>query len=564
MNYSKISGLIACKMAMLLAFMFAACSEDVGPSPLAHEGGYTEETATLENIKVVAFAKLYETKADENDSTKVKLVSSVPVGSIVRMSELDSVNFSTTGLVYYSKSKDATGVFGFDSVSLKSPYVMLELSPYECGEGYDMMGQNREWVEGCTIDGVPHVVYSLIVDLRKSKNVGINVVTTIETKRFLSLISLGMNFEDAKRQSESEILNAFGIHGVPYRFDKAVSEENQDEILFASYVVGFAPRTESGLANAFAKVGSFNAVPDIKKSFIEKIVSWFDDEWVGDGVKVRLHDFMHNFMASLWDVDPCTAENEGKNVEFSYDKHRNINFICRNEDWSYLIYYVVPDSIGAVFDQMTDSRDGSKYKTVTYNVKGGTQTWLAENLKYNSAEGFYFWNEAMNLPDSVALVSYEDCIDEGNSYTNCDRMQPEKSNLDYEKLWAITDSVKAAGKTYQGICPDGWHLPDANEWKKLRDYVNEKINARSLNGRVDMMAIAGFGESDKKKGNKYAVKIDSTFDGVEARDIEKSTIISVYSNGSQWSYVSRKAKYNRNQMDVYLGKNEVLVRCVKD
>ena len=45
MNYSKFSGLIACKMAMLLAFMFAACSEDVGNSPLAHEGGYTEEQA---------------------------------------------------------------------------------------------------------------------------------------------------------------------------------------------------------------------------------------------------------------------------------------------------------------------------------------------------------------------------------------------------------------------------------------------------------------------------------------------------------------------------------------
>ena len=563
MNYSKISGLIACKLAMLLAFMFAACSEDVGPSPLAHEGGYTEETATLENIKVVAFARMFESKIDENDSTKIKLVSSVAPGSIVRMSELDSVNFSATGLVYYSQSKDAAGEFSFDSVSLKSPYVMLELSPYECGDWYDMVGQNREWVEGCTINGVPHVVYSLIVDLRKSKNVGINVVTTIETKRFLSLISLGMSFEDAKRQSESEILNALGMHGVPYRFDKAVSEENQDEILFASYVVGFAPRTESGLANAFAKVGSFNAVPDIKKGLIEKIVSWFDDEWVGDGVKVRLHDFMHNFMASLWDVDPCTAENEGKNVEFSYDKHRNISFVCKNEDWSYLIYYVVPDSIGAVFGQMMDSRDGSEYKTVTYNVKGGSQTWLAENLKYNSADGFYFWNEAVNLPDSIALFSYEDCIDE-YSYTNCDRLQAEKSNLDYERLWAITDSVKAAGKTYQGICPDGWHLPDANEWKTLREYVEEKVNARSLDYHADVMAIAGFGESDKKNGNKYAVKIDSTFDGVNNSDLVKSTVISIYSNGAKWVYVSRKAKYDPEQAKTYLGKNEVFVRCVKD
>ena len=563
MNYSKIGRLIACKMAMLLAFMFAACSEDVGQSPLAHEGGYTEEQASLENIKVVAFARMFGTKTDENDSTKVKLVSSVAPGSIVRMSELDSVNFSTTGLVYYSQSKDTSGVFSFDSVSLKSPYVMLELSPYECGEWFDLTDQNREWVEGCTINGVPHVVYSLIVDLRKSKNVGINVVTTIETKRLLSLISQGMNFEDAKHQSEGEILSAFGIHGAPYRFDEAVSQENQDEILFAGYVVGFAPRTEIGLANAFAKVGSFNAVPDLKKGLVEGIVRWFDAEWIGDDVKVRLRNLMHNFMASLWNLNTCSAENEGYSTELSYDEHRNINFVCSNSSWSYLIHYVVPDSVGAALGEMTDSRDGVKYKTVTYNIDSSTQTWLAENLKYKSADGYYTWQGTMNLPDSVALIPYEDCIEE-DSYTNCDRLQAEKSNLDYERLWAITDSVKASGKTYQGVCPDGWHLPDANEWKKLRDYVEGKINARLLDYGVDMMAIAGFGESDKKNGNKYAVKIDSTFDGINNSDLVKSTIISVYSKDSEWAYISRKARYDRDRTEKYLGKNEVSVRCLKD
>lgn len=43
MNYSKFSGLVACKMAMLLAFMFAACSDEPSVSPLTQDGGYTEE-----------------------------------------------------------------------------------------------------------------------------------------------------------------------------------------------------------------------------------------------------------------------------------------------------------------------------------------------------------------------------------------------------------------------------------------------------------------------------------------------------------------------------------------
>ena len=42
MNYSKISGQFVCKMAMLLAFVFAACSEDNSPMNGAH-GGAAEE-----------------------------------------------------------------------------------------------------------------------------------------------------------------------------------------------------------------------------------------------------------------------------------------------------------------------------------------------------------------------------------------------------------------------------------------------------------------------------------------------------------------------------------------
>jgi hypothetical protein len=42
MNYSKISGQFVCKMAMLLAFMFAACSETNSGNGVA--GGTVEET----------------------------------------------------------------------------------------------------------------------------------------------------------------------------------------------------------------------------------------------------------------------------------------------------------------------------------------------------------------------------------------------------------------------------------------------------------------------------------------------------------------------------------------
>ena len=74
---------------------------------------------------------------------------------------------------------------------------------------------------------------------------------------------------------------------------------------------------------------------------------------------------------------------------------------------------------------MTDTRDGKKYKT----VKIGDQTWMAENLKYEVEK------------------------------SECQRCR-------YGRLYTWNDA--------QRICPDGWHLPDYGEWKKLLDYSSKK------------------------------------------------------------------------------------------
>ena len=558
MYYSKFVRQVACKMALLLAFIFAACSND---------GGYTEETAFLENIKVVAQARRFEPVIIDSlfDSSATRLISSVFPGSIIRMSELDSITFQTTGAVYYSRSEDSTGVFSFDNISLNSPYVMLELSSPDCA--YNEAEEKIAWADVCYVNDVHYIPYSLIVDLRESRNVCINVVTTIVTGRMLTLMSQGTSFEDAKATAESEILRALGIYGVPYRFDRTVSDENRREIQFADYLDGWHKFTR--ITNSFAKSGTFNADSSIKEFFVEKVEYWYKWEWIDKDVKESLQDYMQNFIAALYGLGQCTAENEGYSITYPYSDHKEypyselkeIDFVCKTGIWSHLIHYAVSDSAGAVFGQMTDSRDSTKYKTVTYNIDGEAQTWLAENLKYNSADGLYFWHEAMNLPDSIALIPYETCIEE-NTYSYCDRMQVEKKYLDYEKIWAITDSVKAASKTYQGICPDGWHIPDANEWKKLRDYVTEKLNLDMFRFE-DIMAIAGFGESDAETGSVYAVKIDSTvhFEQNGHIPVYDPRISAVFIHNTEWAYVSIEGV---ERPTAYVDKNPLFVRCVKD
>lgn len=108
------------------------------------------------------------------------------------------------------------------------------------------------------------------------------------------------------------------------------------------------------------------------------------------------------------------------------------------------------------FGSFTDSRDGAVYKTVEI----GTQTWMAENLKYKhpaKVEDSYYYDGAMNAEVSGCKQ------DELNI------------DLDYG-MW----SPCPIPAPMQGICPDGWHLPSRTEWSQLLAFVDGMGETRGL------------------------------------------------------------------------------------
>lgn len=109
--------------------------------------------------------------------------------------------------------------------------------------------------------------------------------------------------------------------------------------------------------------------------------------------------------------------------------------------------------------------DGTKqvYKYVTINleqtVKDETylysETWMAENLRYEIAEGSF----CENLKTSDGKVSF-DCDKYGRLYTWAAAVGKTENECGYGKKCKFENPV-------QGACPNGWHLPTYNEWSIL-------------------------------------------------------------------------------------------------
>jgi len=110
---------------------------------------------------------------------------------------------------------------------------------------------------------------------------------------------------------------------------------------------------------------------------------------------------------------------------------------------------------------VTDCRDGQTYKTVVIS----TQTWMAENLNYDTLDGTGSW--CYNSSSSY-------CDTYGRLYNWTTAMG---ISLAYNSS-ALGDSVN-----HRGICLEGWHIPSDTEWKKLiSDVVGLNIAGTTLIG----------------------------------------------------------------------------------
>lgn len=201
---------------------------------------------------------------------------------------------------------------------------------------------------------------------------------------------------------------------------------------------------------------------------------------------------------------PCSEEDETATLN-------GVDVICHDGYW-------VPESSSSAvptssyfdmteqfnpdieYGEFTDPRDGHKYRTVEIydKVYDVTYTIFAENLNFgkmvpggtvlgdsakycydndpwycnNGWGGLYTWSAAMNIPsicDSVKLGS-EKC---SYSFPMGKAGKMEKSEI-----------------VQQGVCPEGWHIMNDNEWANLQEKSGNSV-AHYMGSKV-----AGFGNND--------------------------------------------------------------------
>lgn len=172
----------------------------------------------------------------------------------------------------------------------------------------------------------------------------------------------------------------------------------------------------------------------------------------------------------------------------------------RLEDWEKkkAEYYTAETHPDATYgEDLVDSRDGNVYKTVYIN---GLR-WMAENLRYVDSnttinlkgnigcptdkpdnENYYSGNTIYDYP----VKDIKDCQIGGALYSWTAIM-----NID--KKWIDGDASSFINAQHQGICPEGWHVPNDGEWYTLAKRFYFYSDAYVSNAD-DLFAVGYYGD----------------------------------------------------------------------
>ena len=501
MNNVKMSRKFICSMAMPLAMMFAAfqtsalvaCSDD---KPVS--GGASEETrgfASLENITVAGralnlYVKAQEVKSDDDNSVAVISGSAYAEGARVKFFGVDTATFEISEEPFAQAQSDNDGNFEVKEVSPESPFAVIEVTGNIALNVKNPGGMLSYYPD----DSLAETTYRTVVDLRKTKDVKVNILTTLATGRVFNLAKSGLTFAEAKDSAETDVLHALGIRETLDAFDK-VDYSKKSSSIFPVFIM-----TSYLFEGSLAAVDL--AAEDIAEDGVWRtlIYNRYLDQKHGEMIFHLLREPEFLLLLGLDSTDTLVAELAEKYffnvvIKIAYRKgdctesRQGESF-----DHGYYVYVVCEDDYWRVREKelqknlgtMTDERVGKEYKTFSFTYKDTTWTWFAENLNYAVDNSWCYGDD----PDN--------CETYGRLYSMWATFKVPRDTAFIAKEWAYLYAIHQQDDDYkefredyeeaknrvfeafdsadvQGICPEGWHVATPDDWANLIDYGFEEI-----------------------------------------------------------------------------------------
>ena len=278
---------------------------------------------------------------------------------------------------------------------------------------------------------------------------------------------------------------------------------------------------------------SFSALPAGEMSVAREWIFKGSDAYFWSSTE---SDSMHAYNAQLNNRFEYVMKDDGSKYQNFSVRCLKGNSIAQSSKSVDSAYSDLPsDDFGVKGEKgfMTDTRDGQTYKTVQI----GEQTWMAENLNFETADS-YCYKDSTNY-----------CTMYGRLYT-----------------WAAATTA----------CPEGWHLPSDDEWNTLLGEVGKKLSIgaalRSTSGwGENTKSLDAFGFSVLPAGYRYIFHVERHIGGGRFEIVGSTP---KYSGGGVtffWGTAENNDAFRvymnwyRESADFSSDKeNAYSVRCVKD
>ena len=164
------------------------------------------------------------------------------------------------------------------------------------------------------------------------------------------------------------------------------------------------------------------------------------------------------------ELPSCAEKRDGKTA---YVADQEQGYICQNGKWveddDVKVVDYPSSSTSLTGNLLTDTRDGKTYKTTTI----GEQTWMAENLNYETANSYCNDNDASNCTKYGRFYTWAAAMDSVGTWSTNGK------GCGYNKICSPTYPVR-------GVCPEGWHLPTQTEWNTLFTAVGGQSTAGNM------------------------------------------------------------------------------------